>query len=92
MGMGVPSLGAPLKSMDQRLPNLLRLRNPVVCLWRQGWSREDRRLLRKGQLWLKRLPRGLEEARRECPDGTHFLLKSVGCVCKSDVCICLSKV
>eukprot|EP00435_Cladocopium_sp_Y103_P069743 s367_g33.t2 len=38
-----------------------KLRNPVICLWRQGWSREDRRLLRKGRLWLKRLPRGLEE-------------------------------
>ena len=40
----------------------LRLRNPMVCLWRQGWSPEDRRLLRKGRLWLKKLPRGLEEA------------------------------
>ena len=39
-----------------------RLNDPVICLWRQGMSRENRRLLRGGRLWLKALPWSVDEA------------------------------
>eukprot|EP00434_Breviolum_minutum_P010611 symbB.v1.2.009360.t1/scaffold592.1/size209785/1 len=38
-----------------------RSHDPLICLWRHGWSKENRRLLRGGNFTLWRLPWKLEE-------------------------------
>lgn len=39
-----------------------RLRDPLICLWREGWSKENKRLLKGARLQLNRLPGRFEKA------------------------------
>lgn len=66
-GNKMPSLHVMITDVQQtsRFVSLIQRRShdPLICLWRHGWSKENRRLLRGGNFTLWRLPWKLEEAR-----------------------------